>query len=200
MKNKRPVQILTIVLAMTMLAAYVVYSQRQRSGGQESRPVTIRAGKESLDTEPLRVTNTLQSHSPLTVAPGSKSMAPLVDVRPVPPGAAAQGLGRPESAFEIRKFDLMSSGPAQALAPKSRRTMIASGSKSGPVFNSLDLMPSGNTAQSPASKSRSIMIAPGSRSAAVFDLREQQQAQKPKLAPAPVGLRGATNATVTIKR
>ena len=87
MKNKRPVQILTIVLAMTMLAAYVVYSQRQRSGGQESRPVTIRAGKESLDTEPLRVTNTLQSHSPLTVAPGSKSMAPLVDVRPVPPGA-----------------------------------------------------------------------------------------------------------------
>jgi len=46
-KSTRPVQILTVALALTMLTAYVVYSQRQRTGGaiQESTPGTIAAGK-----------------------------------------------------------------------------------------------------------------------------------------------------------
>src|SRR5205814_9676904 len=108
-KSSRPFQLLTIVFALSMLMAYVVYSQRERNR-------TVAPGSKSMalvnPKEPIvnRGTNQVQRATPVIVAPGSKAMAPLLDLRPP---------------------------PAQQSAPIliSRPAMVASGSKSGRVFD-----------------------------------------------------------------
>jgi hypothetical protein len=76
MKNRKPVQIITVVFALTMLTAYVVRSQLQQAR-------SVAPGSKSMALAPSSPlvsgnTNAAQSQRPIAIAPGSKSPAPLL--------------------------------------------------------------------------------------------------------------------------
>jgi len=112
MKNRRCAQIASVMLALSMLTTYVVYSQRQpaRSVAPSSKLILLDEGKKP-ETSGKESTNAL-TRQKMAVAPGSKSMAPVVAVSP-------------------RKSALATN----SLTPGARRLMVAPGSKSGPVFD-----------------------------------------------------------------
>jgi hypothetical protein len=103
-KPNRPIQIVTLVFALTLVATYVVYSQRQRTKTIMPAPLAAATNGSS--------TNHVDPPRALLVAPGSKSMAPLLDVRPA-----------------------KASHSAPASPPVSRPAMVAPGPKSAPVFD-----------------------------------------------------------------
>src|SRR6266536_2371264 len=112
MKTRKPVQIGTVVFALSMLAAYVVYSQRQhdRSVAPSLKGMAITTGNEPWAAAGR--TNNVPDREHLTVAPGSKSDVPVLTRQPTFPAPAATA-----SAAHVRSL------------------MIAPGSKSGPVFD-----------------------------------------------------------------
>ena|SRR5438034_263200 len=89
MKTRKPIQILTVALALTMLAAYVVYSQRQRAQNAGQRSLTV-APSSKLRAPLISVSPNGQAEQTDAVpakpselfAPGSKSLAPVLDIRP----------------------------------------------------------------------------------------------------------------------
>jgi hypothetical protein len=76
LKARKPFQIAAVSLAITMLASYVVYSQRQAAQtiapGSKSMPVN-----RTVIQQPEGVTNRPLPHSSAYVASGSKSIAPV---------------------------------------------------------------------------------------------------------------------------
>ena len=111
MKNRKSAQIASVMLALGMLTTYVVYSQRQsaRSVAPSSKLIVFDELKKPESGN--KPTNAL-THQKLAVAPGSKSMAPVVAVRPRTSAAATN-----------------------SLMSGAQRVMVAPGSKSGPVFD-----------------------------------------------------------------
>jgi hypothetical protein len=111
-KPNRPTQIVTLVFALTLVATYVVYSQRQRA--KTITPASLAAATNGFNGGSVGGTSTNHIDSPraLLVAPGSKSMAPLLDVRPAKASHSA-----PDSP------------------PVSRPAMVAPGPKSAPIFD-----------------------------------------------------------------
>src|SRR6266498_401451 len=108
MKNRRSAQIASVMLAFSLLTTYVVYSQRQsaRSVAPSSKLILLNEVK-TTETSGKHPTNAL-IHQQIAFAPGSKSMAPIVAVRPRTPVAATN-----------------------ALVLDPRRVMVAPGSKYG---------------------------------------------------------------------
>jgi hypothetical protein len=142
MKNRRSAQIASVVLAVIMLTTYVVHSQRQstRSVAPSSKLIVLDGTKETWASG-RKPTNALTGQK-IAVAPGSKSMAPIVDVHPRTPASATN-----------------------AALPDARR----------------------------------VMVAPGSKSGLVFDLPQSQTAVRPKVTPAPIPTKGATNVAASVK-
>jgi hypothetical protein len=122
MKNRRSAQIASVMLALSILTTYVVHSQRQstRSVAPSSKLIVLDEGKKP-ETSGKESTNAL-TRQKMAVAPGSKSMAPVVVVSPRTSALATNSL---------------TSG--------ARRVMVAPGSKSGPVFD----LPQAQTAVRP---------------------------------------------------
>ena len=112
MKPNRLLQIATLAFALTVLATYVVYSQLQRA--RTAAPVSTSAATNGVKRSSIGgpSTNHLEDRRTTLVAPGSKVMAPVLDIRP-------------EKA----------SRPAPAPTPVSLPAVFAPGSKSAPVFN-----------------------------------------------------------------
>ncbi len=122
MKNRRSAQIASVMLALSMLTTYVVHSQRQsaRSVAPSSKLIVLDEVK-APGTSGKKSTNAL-TRQKIAVAPGSKSMAPIVDV------------------------SSRASAPAtNSLMSGAQRRMVAPGSKSGPVFD----LPQAQTAVRP---------------------------------------------------
>jgi hypothetical protein len=111
MKNRRSAQIASVMLALGLLTTYVVYSQLQsaRSVAPSSKLILLDEGKKP-ETSGKESTNGL-TRQMMTVAPGSKSMAPVVALSP---GTSASATNSLDSG--------------------ARRVMVAPGSKYGPVF------------------------------------------------------------------
>ncbi|MEY2427421.1 MAG: hypothetical protein QOJ40_306 [Verrucomicrobiota bacterium] len=124
-KTRRPIQILTLALAVSMLTAYVVYSQRERNR-------TVAPGSKSMAlsgaTKIPAAAYTLVTNPPGMVAPGSKSMEPILDLQRPHPNPSAQSTG---------------SNPSTAT--------VAPGSKSGRVFDLHQGSRAEPTANTPAS-------------------------------------------------
>jgi hypothetical protein len=83
LKTRKPLQVGAISLALTMLASYVVYSQRQGSQnvapGSKSGAIDIVPDKAALQQQTASTNRPL--HRSLTVvAPSSKSMSPVLAV------------------------------------------------------------------------------------------------------------------------
>ena len=120
--TKTPVQIVTVVFAVAMLAGYVVYSQRQQTrnvapgskGGVIAESKGVTAFNDGTN-QPSLLTREL-------VASSSKSMAPLIEVqRPNPNGSrstsAPAAMVAPGSKSEAPIFELRRL-PAQPEASK----------------------------------------------------------------------------------
>ena len=112
MKNKRSAQIASVMLALSMLTTYVVHSQRQstRSVAPSSKLILLDDGKKT-ETSGQQSIHSLARQN-MAIAPGSKSMAPVVTVSP-----------------------RLSASATNPHASGARRVMVAPGSKSGPVFD-----------------------------------------------------------------
>ena len=112
MKNRRSAQIASVMLALSMFTTYVVYSQRQsaRSVAPSSKLILLDEGQKP-QTSVKESTNGL-SRQKMAVAPGSKSMAPVVALSPRTSALATN-----------------------SLTPGARRVMVAPGSKYGAVFD-----------------------------------------------------------------
>src|SRR5262245_9431398 len=112
MKNRRSAQIASVMLALTILTTYVVHSQRQsaRSVAPSSKLIVMDEFK-MLETSGNKPTNAL-TRQKIAVAPGSKSMAPIVDLSP-------------RTSASVTNTSI--SG--------AQRTRVASGSKYGLVFD-----------------------------------------------------------------
>ena len=112
MKVKNPLQIVTVALALTMLTAYVVYSQHQqtRNVAPGSKVMVLEGVKGP--SASAGNTNNVRGRKPVAVAPGSKSLAPVLTVRPTTLATA-------------------SNAPAAVARP----AMVAPGSKSAAVFD-----------------------------------------------------------------
>jgi hypothetical protein len=83
LKTKKPLQIGAVSLALTLLASYVVYSQRQGAQnvapGSKSGGIDVVLDKAALQQQAAGTNKPL--HRSLTVvAPGSKSMEPILTV------------------------------------------------------------------------------------------------------------------------
>ena len=112
MKNRRSAQIASVIFALGMLTTYLVYSQRQpaRSVAPSSKLILLDEFKQ-WGTSGNQPTNVL-IRDKIAVAPGSKSMAPILAIRPSTPV-----------------------GATNALMSGAQRMMVAPGSKYGPVFD-----------------------------------------------------------------
>jgi hypothetical protein len=162
LKTRKPLQIGAVSLALTMLASYVVYSQRQGSQnvapGSKSGGIDVVLDQAALQQQPTGTNKPL--HRSLTVvAPSSKSIAPVLAI----PATTSS------KTTKVR----ITNAPSQMVFP---------GSKSAAVFHPKDvtvLMP--NTApvlgltpdqvdHSFLSDSRMVMSS--SKSAAVFHPRD----------------------------
>jgi len=115
-KPNRPVQIATLAFAVTVFATYVVYSQRQRTRLVTPASLSVAANTVNGRSMGGSSTNHVPVRQTILVAPGSKAMAPVLDVRPAKARIA---------------------GPVPTSV--SRPAMVASGSKSAPVFDLRDL-------------------------------------------------------------
>src|SRR5215468_1022867 len=118
LKSRKPFQIGAVSLALTMLASYVVYSQRQGSQnvapGSKSGAIDIVPDKAAIQQQTAGTNRPL--HRSLTVvAPSSKSISPVLAV----PGASSK----------TTKVHLTN-------APNP---MLFPGSKSAPVFHPQDV-------------------------------------------------------------
>jgi hypothetical protein len=111
-KPNRPLQVATVAFALTVLATYVVHSQLQRA--RIATPISTSAATNVVKRSSIGgpSTNHLEDRRTTLVAPGSKAMAPVLDMRP-------------EKA----------SRAAPAPTPVSLPAVFAPGSKSAPVFN-----------------------------------------------------------------
>jgi len=112
MKPNRLLQIATLAFALTVLATYVVYSQLQRA--RTATPVLTSAATNGVKGSSFGgpSTNHLAERRTTLVAPGSKVMAPVLDIRP-------------------EKLSRATPAPT----PVSLPAVFAPGSKSAPVFN-----------------------------------------------------------------
>jgi hypothetical protein len=111
-KPNRPLQIAALAFALTVLATYVVYSQLQRA--RTPAPVSTSAATNVVKRSSIGgpSTNHLEERRTTLVAPGSKAMAPVLDMRPEKASRAAPA-------------------PTSVSLP----AVFAPGSKSAPVFN-----------------------------------------------------------------
>ncbi len=104
MKTKKSVRVAAVLFSMTMFAGYVVYSQLEHSRNiaSSSKSGILRAG-----SEPGTATSEADStnNSQMGVVPGSKSLAPVLQVR------------------------------QKSSASKAGQRQVAPGSKSAAVFN-----------------------------------------------------------------
>ena len=114
MKRRRAIQIATIVSALSLLTSYVMYSQRQQvqSVASSSKFRMLNSPGERAPVQKTPVTNTLPTRSRTVVAPGSKSLAPLLSIPPA--------ISSPTSNASLKQ------APSQRVFP---------GSKSAPVFD-----------------------------------------------------------------
>ena len=114
MKTRKSVQIATVVFALFVLAAYVVYSQQQhnRSVAPSSKYIAITPGKEHPAVAIASRSNNVPDRERVTIAPGSKTQVPALTLQPT------------------YLFPASNAPAAQA-----RSSMIAPGSKSAPVFD-----------------------------------------------------------------
>jgi hypothetical protein len=114
MKMLRPVQILVIVTALSILAGYVVYSQRQhpRSLAPNSKFQLINSKVENSLPRKVPATNQLGNSSSTLLAPDSKVLAPVLKIAP-----------------------RISLTETNGLPPKSSSRTVFPGSKSAPVFD-----------------------------------------------------------------
>lgn len=95
MKNLKPLRILTVVFAVTMMAAYVVYSRQQtRVVAPGSKAGVLQTGLGP--AVPAGATNQAAPALESVFASSSKSMAPLLKVPA--PGQTAQPAARPPIA------------------------------------------------------------------------------------------------------
>jgi len=106
MKTKKSVRVAAVLFSMTMLAGYVVHSQLEHSRNiaSSSKAGILRAASEQGDSgaaASVNSTNNVQR----AVAPGSKSLAPVLQVR------------------------------QKSSASKAEQRQVAPGSKSAAVFN-----------------------------------------------------------------
>jgi hypothetical protein len=105
MKTNKIVRAATVCFSLAMMTGYVVHSQlaQNRAVAPSSKSMILaNPGKASGTNLAGQV---LKTNAPLTIAPGSKSQAPLINVSP-------------------------SSNPAQ----RTKSSMVFPGSKSAPVF------------------------------------------------------------------
>jgi hypothetical protein len=119
LKTRKPLQIGAVSLALTLLASYVVYSQRQ--GSQNVAPGSKSGGidvvlDQTVIQEPKASTNRPLHRSLTVVAPGSKSMSPILAVPATTSSKATKVRG--------------TNAPSQ---------MVISGSKSAMVFHPQDV-------------------------------------------------------------
>src|SRR5712672_857411 len=162
LKTRKPLQIGAVSLALTMLASYVVYSQRQ--GSQNVAPGSKSGGIDVVLDEAALQQQTTGTNKPLdrsltVVAPSSKSIAPALAIPP----ATSSKTTRPH----------VTNAPSK---------MVISGTKSAAVFHPQDvtvLMPGtapvlgltpDQVDHSFLSDSRMVMSS--SKSAAVFHPRD----------------------------
>jgi hypothetical protein len=112
-KNRRPVQIVSVLFALTLFATYVVYSQLHRSRdmapSSKSMAIPDLAERAGTGSHP----NTNDGAIPRMIAPGSKSMAPIIEVRP----------------------DVLIIQPKQSRTPNSPTMTVAPGSKWDRIFD-----------------------------------------------------------------
>jgi len=112
MKTRKSVQIVTVVFALFVLTAYVVYSQHQhnRSVAPSSKYIALTPGKEA--PAAASRSNNVPDPEQVTVASGSKTRVPVVTLQPTFPVPASN-----------------------TPAAQARSLMLAPGSKSAPVFD-----------------------------------------------------------------
>jgi len=154
LKSRKPLQIGAVLLALTMLASYVVYSQRQVAQtiapGSKSAPVfdrtAIQQQTSGIDQAPQR--------SSTFVASGSKSLAPVFTLAATNSSRTnharvtnASAAGQPTWEFATPSLTLYPNSnasvlgltPQQANRLMSNPGMVASSSKSGVVFRPQDV-------------------------------------------------------------
>jgi hypothetical protein len=123
MKNNRFIRITTIAFALTVLTGYVVYSQRQQTHSVTRLSFPAATNKTDAQTRLKGTTNLTTAQKSALVASGSKSRAPLFEIRPDQAGIVAPSS---KSIAPILKIHA------------AEGSMIAPGSKSAPVFDLRD--------------------------------------------------------------
>jgi hypothetical protein len=157
LNSRKPFQIGAVSLALTMLACYVVYSQRQVAQsiapGSKSAPVFDRTAIQ----QQTSATNQASARSSTFVASGSKSLAPIFTLNATNssrtnrwPTTGASGASQPARTSATPGLplhpDSSSAAPVLGLTPDqvdhlfmSNPGMVASSSKSGVVFRPQDV-------------------------------------------------------------
>jgi hypothetical protein len=163
MKTSKPLQILTVAFALSLLAAYVVHSQRQQARtvapGSKSRvldelpPQRTPAAPKSVMTETqftvapgskggvvrlaepaLQRSGAQAEPSSGVIAPGSKSFTPLLKIQP--------GFSTTGTLVTLEGRDVLIFGseiPAEGSAPADKSIKVFPGSKSAVVFTTEEL-------------------------------------------------------------
>ncbi len=128
MKNRRSVQIASVMLAFSMFTTYVVYSQRHPTRGVAPGSKQIALDEVKKPEISGNQSTNVTAREKIAVAPGSKAMAPILTIRP---GTSVATTNAPKSG--------------------SRRVIVAPGSKSAPVFDLSQAQAAGRLSLSPAS-------------------------------------------------
>ena len=140
MKTKRPIQILTVLFALGMLGAYVVYSQTRQTNrtvmpGSKSKQIdwTNQAPPPQATTSSNNMTNTLIPVAPrdMTVMSSSKVIVPVMSN---PPATTTPGVSGDQSRAVIggsKSSAVYTPAPA---TPANPSKAVIYGSKSAPAF------------------------------------------------------------------
>jgi len=129
MQTKKSIRIVSVLFSMTMMAGYVVHSQLQhsRSVAPSSKLGTLSdtswqgGGSGTAATkDKLPTSNSLRA-----VAPGSKSLAPVLEVRPTQPGSSFPGRQIAPGSKSAAVFDF-SQKQAPEKAALERKSPVSS--------------------------------------------------------------------------
>jgi uncharacterized membrane protein len=117
-KNNRFVRIATIAFALTVLTGYVVYSQRQQARFVIRASLSAATNGTAARTAAGPSTNPAPAQKAVMIAPGSKVMAPILDIHRGNSGLIAPG-SKSAAVFDLRDRTKSAQPKAPAFARPS---------------------------------------------------------------------------------
>jgi len=126
MKTRKSIRVVTVLFSATLFAGYVVHSQLQhsRSIEQSSKPASLTDAPGQTQAVNVNLTNNSQR----AIAPGSKSLAPLLQVRQNPTvskGASAGPLAPGSKSAAVFDFRQAQTPETASLPRRSANNVLS---------------------------------------------------------------------------